>query len=573
MVHDADPVAQRGGLIHVVGREQDGHAVVAKLADAVPDKQARGGVEACRRLVEEEHLRLVHERPRDHHPLHLTTGEEIDLLVPALREAELSEELVGPRVALARRHAVISGVEQQVLTKRQRPVEVVALGDDREPAAGGDWVRDDVDAGDERAARGAPRSRREDADRRRLACAIRAEQAEDLAARDREADRIDRGRGAPRVALHEVDDSNGGSIGPGCERLGHGATVASGGRDGPERSVTGAGRHDLEEDADVQAIIVNRRGGPEVLEATECDDPVAGDGELLVDVAAIGVNFRDIYEREGQPPYVTEPPFVPGTEGAGTVASLGPGVARFKVGDRVAWTLAPRSYAERVVVNERDAVAVPDGVGLETAAAAMLQGLTAHYLCGSTYAVAPGERVVVHAAAGGVGLLLTQMVRRRGGLVLATTSTPEKAALATAAGAEIVADYADFAAVGRQWSDGVGVAAVYDGIGRDTFDASLEVLGPRGCMVLYGSASGVLEPVDLLRLAPKSLFLTRPVLRDYLATREEFESRSADLFGWIGSGELDVRIGATFPLSHAFAAHEALRARRTTGKVLLVPGG
>jgi NADPH2:quinone reductase len=292
-----------------------------------------------------------------------------------------------------------------------------------------------------------------------------------------------------------------------------------------------------------------------------------------VKVAAAGVNFMDVYQREGQGHYAGRLPYLPGAEGAGTVTELGPGVTQFSVGDRVAWSGAPGSYAECAVVPAGAAVPVPDGMDLRVAAAVMLQGMTAHYLCHSTYPVAPGDPVVVHAAAGGVGLLLTQLVKMRGGEVIATTSSAAKAELARGAGADHTAGYGDFAELTRRVTGGSGAAAVYDGIGAATFDASLSALRSRGCLVLYGAASGQVPPFDVQRLnTGGSLYLTRPTLVHYVATREELLGRAGDLFGWITAGKLDVRIGGTYPLEAAARAHEDLQARRTTGKLLLLPG-
>src|SRR4051812_3654997 len=321
----------------------------------------------------------------------------------------------------------------------------------------------------------------------------------------------------------------------------------------------------------MRAIVVSRRGGPDVLEARDVPDPEPGPGQLLVDVEAVGVNFRDIYERDGVGGYTGEPPFVLGAEGAGTVRAVGEGVHEFTAGARVAWSAAPASYAERVLVEETKAVPVPDGISTEVAAAALLQGMTAHYLASDTYPVQAGDRVLVHAGAGGVGLLLTQIVRLRGGRVIATTSTPEKAELARAAGADHVLGYDGFAGEVRGLF-GEGVAAVYDGVGRATFDESLAALRPRGYMVLYGAASGQVPPVDPQRLnSAGSLYLTRPSLVHYVATRHELLARAAEVFGWIADRRLDVRIGARYPLAEARRAQEDLAARRTTGKLLLVP--
>ncbi len=322
----------------------------------------------------------------------------------------------------------------------------------------------------------------------------------------------------------------------------------------------------------MRAVVVDKHGGPEVLQAAERQDPSPDPGQLLVEVAAAGVNFMDIYQREGRASYRRDLPFVPGAEGAGTVTAVGPGVSGLAVGDRVAWTGVPGSYAELAVIPADRAVAVPGGMELETAAAVMLQGLTAHYLCHSTYPVGPGEQVVVHAAAGGVGLLLTQMIVMRGGSVIATTSTDAKAQLAKAAGAARVTGYADFGAVVGEVTGGTGAAAVYDGVGQATFDASLAALRPRGYLVLYGASSGPVPPFELQRLAAGgSLFITRPTLVHYIASRDELARRSDDLFSWITSGRLTVRIGGRYPLAQAARAHADLAARRTTGKLLLLP--
>jgi NADPH2:quinone reductase len=324
----------------------------------------------------------------------------------------------------------------------------------------------------------------------------------------------------------------------------------------------------------MRAVIGSQHGGPEVLQIGEVAPPEPGPGQLLVDVAAAGVNYMDIYQREGRPPYASAAlPYVPGAEGAGTVAAVGPGVSDFAVGDRVAWTQVSGSYAEQVAVPVTMAVPVPEGMDLSVAAAVMLQGMTAHYLCHSTYPVAQGEQVVVHAAAGGVGLLLTQMIAMRGGVSIATTSTTAKAVLAQQAGADYVTDYEDFAEVARRVTDGTGVAAVYDGIGQATFEASLSALRIRGYMVLYGAASGPVPPFDLQRLNPAgSLFVTRPTLGHYLGSREELLWRAGDLFRWITEGRLSVRVGGRYPLEQAAQAQADLASRGTTGKLLLLPG-
>jgi NADPH2:quinone reductase len=242
------------------------------------------------------------------------------------------------------------------------------------------------------------------------------------------------------------------------------------------------------DDGGMRVVVVNELGGPHVLTVADREPATAGPGQLLVDVAAAGVNYMDIYQREGRPPYGRDLPFVPGSEGAGTVAALGPGAEGFAVGDRVAWAGAPGCYAEQAVVPAASAIRIPDGIDTRVAAAVMLQGITAHYLCHSTYPVASGDTVVVHAAAGGVGLLLTQMVKMLGGIVIATTSSPAKADLARQAGADHVTGYEEFGSVVREVTGGAGAAAVYDGVGQATFDASLAAVRPRGMMVCGGSA-------------------------------------------------------------------------------------
>lgn len=319
-----------------------------------------------------------------------------------------------------------------------------------------------------------------------------------------------------------------------------------------------------------KAVRVEETGGPDVLRALEMETPAPGPGELLVDVAAAGVNFLDTYLRGGV--YPRDLPFGIGVEGAGHVVALGDGVSGFAAGDRVAWANAQGSYAERALVAASDAVAVPDGVDDETAAAAPLQGLTAHYLVNSTYPVARGDTVLVHAAAGGVGLLLTQLAAAKGARVLATASTEEKRELARQAGADEVFGYQDFPARVRELTGGEGVAAVYDGVGAATFDGGLASLRGRGTMVLFGGSSGQVPPFDPQRLnSAGSLFLTRPSLPHYVATRDELTWRASELFGAVTAGTVTVRIGGRYPLADASAAHRDLEGRRTTGKLLLIP--
>jgi NADPH2:quinone reductase len=321
----------------------------------------------------------------------------------------------------------------------------------------------------------------------------------------------------------------------------------------------------------VRALVITRNGGPDVLELRDEPEPEARPGALVVALEAAGVNFRDVYEREGRGAYANDPPLISGAEGAGRVVEVGEGADGFAVGDCVAWAAAPGSAAEKVLVPARAAVPVPDGVSSELAAAAILQGMTAHYLCVSTYPVLAGEDVLVHAAAGGVGLLLTQMVKQRGARVIATTSTAEKAELARAAGADETIGYDGFADTVRELTGGDGVAVVYDGIAQATFEGSLAALRRRGTLVLYGQASGPVPPFDLERLRVGSLYVTRPGLPDYTATRDELLWRAGEVFDAIAAGRLDVRIGERYPLEESRRAHEDLQARRTTGKLILTP--
>jgi NADPH2:quinone reductase len=319
----------------------------------------------------------------------------------------------------------------------------------------------------------------------------------------------------------------------------------------------------------MRAVVVPRHGGPEVLTVEDRPSLSPGPGELLVEAAAAGVNFIDTYQRAGVYPVPT--PFVPGSEGAGRVAAVGPDVSGVDVGDRVAWMSALGSYAQQVLVPAEQAVPVPDGLADDVAAGALLQGVTAHYLSHSTYPVAGGDTVLLHAGAGGVGLLLTQLVKQRGGRVISTVSTDEKEALARAAGADEVLRYEGFADRVRELTGGRGVDVVYDGVGRATFDDSLSSLRPRGMMVLFGGASGQVPPFDPQRLnAGGSLFLTRPKTAEYIATREELTWRAGDVLDGIASGKLDMRIGGRYPLEEAGRAHDDLESRRTTGKLVLL---
>jgi NADPH:quinone reductase len=322
----------------------------------------------------------------------------------------------------------------------------------------------------------------------------------------------------------------------------------------------------------MKAIRIAATGGPEVLAIQDIGAPVAGPGELLIDVRAVGVNFIEIYQREGLYPLTL--PFTPGGEAAGVVRVVGSGVEGFSVGDRVVSQSVKGAYAEQAVVAAEKAVLIPDGIDDRHAAAVCLQGMTAHYLATSTFPLQPGQRALVHAAAGGVGLLLCQIAKKRGAFVIGTASTEEKRELAREAGADEVIDYTtqDFAAETRRITRGAGVNVVYDSVGKTTFDKSLDCLAPRGLMALFGQSSGPVPAFDPQILNRKgSLFLTRPTLNNYVATRDELLSRMNDLLGWMKSGELSVRIGAEFPLARAADAQTALAGRQTTGKVILMP--
>jgi NADPH2:quinone reductase len=323
----------------------------------------------------------------------------------------------------------------------------------------------------------------------------------------------------------------------------------------------------------MHAIRIHAAGGPEVLRYDEVPEPKPGPGQVAVKVEAAGVNFIDVYQRAGL--YALPLPATLGQEGAGTVAAVGEGSGDLKIGDRVAWAGPLGAYAERAVLPAERTVRVPAGVNTRQAAAVMLQGMTAHYLATSTYALEPGHTCVVHAAAGGVGLLLCQVARMRGARVIGTVSTAEKAALAREAGAAEVIRYdeQDFETEVKRLTAGAGVQVVYDSVGRTTFDKSLACLAPRGMMVLFGQSSGPVGAFDPQVLNRRgSLYLTRPSLGHYVATRAELLARANEVLGWVRDAKLHVRIGAEFPLSRAADAHRELEARRTTGKVLLLPG-
>lgn len=321
----------------------------------------------------------------------------------------------------------------------------------------------------------------------------------------------------------------------------------------------------------MRAIQITATGGPEVLVLHDLPKPGApGPGEALIQIEAAGVNFIDVYFREGR--YPSPLPFIPGQEAAGVVAAIGEGVTTVKEGDRVAWCGIPGTYAEYAVAPADRLVTIPPGISTQQAAGAMLQGMTAHYLAHATYPIQKGDEVLIHAGAGGVGLLLTQMAKALGAKVFTTVSAEEKAALSKEAGSDVVINYTkqDFAVEIKKQSE--GLHAVYDSVGKTTFDRSLSVLRPRGMMVLFGGSSGPVPPFDLIKLSTLgSLFITRPTLKNYIASRHDLQIRAGDVLRWIAEGNLKLRLEHTYPLAEAAQAHRDLEGRKTTGKILLVP--
>ena len=318
---------------------------------------------------------------------------------------------------------------------------------------------------------------------------------------------------------------------------------------------------------------IDEHGGPEVLRWRELADPVADAGQIVVEVAAAGLNFIDTYQRSGL--YQVSLPYALGLEGAGTVIEVGAEVERFGVGDRVAWATCPGSYAERVAVRAEQVMRVPDGISWDIAAAIPLQGMTAHFLALDTFPLAAGDRCLVHAGAGGVGLLLIQIAKRCGAEVFTTVGSSDKAELAAAAGADhtILYDDVDFVEAVREIAgEERPLDVVYDGVGRTVFRPSLTLIKMRGTMVTFGNASGPVEPISPLELSANgSLYLTRPTLFHHVTSRDEIQRRADDLFAWVADGSLDVRVGAHYALRDAADAHRALEGRATTGKVLLTP--
>ncbi len=323
---------------------------------------------------------------------------------------------------------------------------------------------------------------------------------------------------------------------------------------------------------EMKAIQIQETGGPEVLQLADLPIPQPGPGQVLIRVEAIGVNFIEIYFRKGQ--YKASFPLIPGSEAAGTVEELGPGVSGFVAGDLVASTSVIGSYAEYALVPAAQLVKVPAGLAPEKAAAAMLQGMTAHYLAYSTFPLKAGDTALVHAGAGGVGLLLTQIATRIGARVITTASTPAKAKLSREAGAVEVILYTeqDFEAEVKRLTNGKGVDVVYDSVGKTTFEKSLNCLKPRGLLALFGGSSGAVPPFDLIQLSGKgSLFVTRPTLKDYIATRADLDQRTGDVFRWVAEGKLKVRAEHVYPLHDAAQAQIDIASRNTTGKLLLIP--
>jgi NADPH2:quinone reductase len=322
----------------------------------------------------------------------------------------------------------------------------------------------------------------------------------------------------------------------------------------------------------MKAIVVHEAGGPEVLTLEQVAEPSPGAGDLLVEVRSAGLNFIDTYQRSGL--YPLDFPFTPGVEGVGTVAAVGDSVTGFSVGERVGWVSSLGTYAEQHIVPAEQAIPIPEELDTDVVAAVLLQGITAHYLANDTFQLKEGDRCLIHAAAGGVGLLLTQIADMKGATVITTVGTDEKAELSWAAGADEVINYreVDFKEAVEQSIGAHNLDVVFDGVGAATFDKGLDLLRPRGMMVTFGNASGPVPEISPLILAQKgSIFLTRPTMAHYIRTREELLGRANELFGWISGGRLDVRIGHEYPLERAADAHRALEGRETSGKVLIHP--
>jgi NADPH:quinone reductase len=325
-------------------------------------------------------------------------------------------------------------------------------------------------------------------------------------------------------------------------------------------------------DHDMKAVVYNQNGGPEVLSYEDVPDPKAGAGQVVVDLKASGVNFIDIYYRKGL--YPAQLPFIPGDEGAGIVTEVGEGVTDLKVGDTVGYVFGGKSYAEKVAIPSERAIKLPAGIDMQQAAAVLLQGMTAHFLCNTTYPLKPGDKALIHAGAGGVGQLLIQMAKKMGATVFTTVSTDAKAELAKEAGADTVINYTknNFEEAIKEATGGKGIQVAFDSVGKDTWEQSLNCLAPRGYLVMFGWASGVAPPIDPRLLQSKgSLFMTRPTLGHYLLDRAELDWRSGEVLSAVASGELKVRIHKAFPLAEAADAQRDLEGRVSTGKVMLTP--
>lgn len=318
----------------------------------------------------------------------------------------------------------------------------------------------------------------------------------------------------------------------------------------------------------MRAIQVSRVGGPEVLQLCELNRPTITSEDALIEVSVAGINFIDIYHRLGK--YPVKLPFTPGVEGIGVIAELGSGApSELQVGDRVGWVMASGGYAEFATIPAKTLIPIPDAITDETAVALLLQGMTAHYLTRDSFEIKPGDIAVVHAAAGGVGLLLTQYIKSLGGKVIATASTQVKRDLALAAGADLAIGYEGFATRVKEFTDGIGANVIYDGIGKDTFEENLLALTRRGTLAIFGAASGQVPPIEIMKISPGSIFLTRPTLSDFVVTRDELLWRAGEVFSAFMQGDMKVSIGGRYPLSEVAAAHADLESRKSTGKLIL----
>lgn len=318
----------------------------------------------------------------------------------------------------------------------------------------------------------------------------------------------------------------------------------------------------------MKAIQVSQVGGPQVLQLCELDRPTITSEQALIEVELAGVNFIDIYHRLGK--YPVKLPYIPGVEGVGTIAELGPdSPSDLKIGDRVGWVMASGGYAEYATISAKTLIPIPDAINSEDAVSLLLQGMTAHYLARNTFEIKLGVTAVVHSAAGGVGLLLTQYIKSLGGKVTATASTQEKRDLALAAGADLAIGYEGFSKKVKDFTDGIGANVIYDGVGKDTFEENLLALARRGTLAVYGASSGQVPPIEIMKISPGSIFLTRPTLADFVITREELLWRAGEVFSAFKRGDMKVSIGGRYPLADAAVAHSDLEGRKTSGKLIL----